>query len=319
MKMRMIAGCAALLTMVATGLPAVPALAQERSTTASEAGERAEAERELAEAQRKLEEAAREVAELSMQISGPVVDEIRRIHIAGPGRAMLGINVGNAEPGTQGARVISVSPGGPAAEAGVKAGDLIVAINGKPLASSRDLVSQMREVEPGEKVDLDLKRGATTELKVGVVTKPSQDMAFMAGWPGGFEWHGEGMPPLPHFLSGPFGDAELVSMTPGLGRYFGTDKGLLVVHAPGATGADLEDGDVILSIAGREPQNPGHALRILGSYQPGETVELKVLRLKKERAVKLTVPEGPRIETRVKRVAPLAPPAPPPRPADKPL
>jgi S1-C subfamily serine protease len=230
--------------------------------------------------------------------------------------------VGNAEPGAKGAKVISVSPGGPAAEAGVKAGDLIVSINGKQLGSSRDLIFQMRQVEPGETVDLLLKRGATTELKVGVVTKPSEEMVFVGGGPGAFGWQGEGMPPLPHFLSGPFGDAELVSMSPGLGRYFGTDKGLLVVHAPKATGADLEDGDVILAIGGREPQNPGHALRILGSYQPGEAVELKVLRQKKERTVKLTVPEGPQIERHIRMVAPPAPPAPPvppARPDDKPL
>jgi len=319
MKTRLTASCVVLLILAAA---VAPAMAQQEEGAQEAARERAEAERELAEAQRRLEEAAREVAELSMQISGPVVEEIRRIHVAGPGRAMLGINVGNAEPGINGAKVISVSPGGPAAEAGVKAGDLIVAINGKQLGSSRDLIFQMRQVEPGDSVDLDLKRGATTELKVGVVTKPSEEMVFVGGGPGGFEWQGEGMPPLPHFLSGPFGDAELVPMSPGLGRYFGTDKGLLVVHAPKATGTDLEDGDVILAIGGREPQNPGHALRILGSYQPGETVELKVLRQKKERTVKLTVPEGPRIERHIRMVAPPAPPAapaPPARPGDKPL
>jgi predicted metalloprotease with PDZ domain len=309
------AGCLVLLMLAGA---AVPAIAQQGSGSEPAARERAEAERELAEAQRRLEEAAREVAELSMQISGPVVEEIRRIHVAGPGRAMLGVNVGNAEPGVNGAKVISVSPGGPAAEAGVKAGDLIVAINGKQLGSSRDLITEMRRVEPGDTVDLDLRRGGSTELKVGVETKPSEEMVFFGGGPGGpggLEWQEEGMPPLPHFLSGPFGDAELVPMSPGLGRYFGTDKGLLVVHAPKATGTDLEDGDVILAIGGREPQNPGHALRILGSYQPGETVELKVLRQKKERTVKLTVPEGPRIERHIRMVAPPAPPAPPPRAA----
>ena len=319
MKTRWMASCVLLLMLAAA---VAPVMAQQAGGAEAAARERAEAERELAEAQRRLEEAAREVAELSMQISGPVVEEIRRIHVAGPGRAMLGVNVGNAEPGVNGAKVIGVSPGGPAAEAGVKAGDLIVAINGKQLGSSRDLVFQMRQVEPGDTVDLDLKRGPTTELKVGVVTKPSEEMVFAGGGPGGLEWQQEGMPPLPHFLSGPFGDAELASMSPGLGRYFGTDKGLLVVHAPKATGADLEDGDVILAIGGREPQNPGHALRILGSYQPGEAVELKVLRQKKERTVKLTVPEGPQIERHIRMVAPPAPPAPPvppARPADKPL
>ena len=47
---------------------------------------------------------------------------------------------------------------------------------------------------------------------------------------------------------------ELVPVTPKLGQYFGTDKGLLVVRAPPAPGAGLEEGDVILTIGGRTPR-----------------------------------------------------------------
>ena len=321
MKPSTLMACAVIAWMSAAPL----AFAQD-AAQAAEQRELAEAQRELADAQRKLEEAAQEVAELSMKVSGPMVEEIRRIHLAGPGRAVLGINVGNAEPGVNGARVVSVSPGGPAAEAGVKAGDLVVAFNGKSLASGRELVESMKGVEPGERVDLLLRRdGGKTEVKVGVVTRPSDELFFVGRHPGGLSWIEEGMPPVGMLMSGPFGDTELVPMTPGLGRYFGTEKGLLLVHTPDSIGADLEDGDVILSIGGREPQNPGHALRILGSYQPGESVELKVLRQRKERTVKVTVPEGPRIERHIRMMAPPAPPspparpAPPPRPADKPL
>jgi S1-C subfamily serine protease len=82
-----------------------------------------------------------------------------------------------------------------------------------------------------------------------------------------------------------------VTLTPQLGRYFGVDKGVLVVR--GATDGDfrLEDGDVILSIDGREPTSGSHATRILGSYQPGEKVTIKIMRDHKAMSVETTIPD----------------------------
>ena len=300
---RLVAGCALLACLAATG----PALAQD-------AVAQQERERALADAQRRLEEAAREVAELSLEMSGPVIEEVRKIRIEGPGKAMLGVNIDDAGPGSEGVRVVSVSPGGPAEAAGVKSGDVITALDGKPLGSGRDLVARMRGVEPGQTVNLELRRDGKN-VKAAVVAKPREEMLLIGYGPGGHLGM-QGMPPIAHFMMGPFGDMELVPMTPGLGHYFGTDKGLLVVRAPGTEGDSLEDGDVILAIGGREPQGPGHALRILGSYQPNETVEVKVLRRKAERTVKLQVPDRPNIERHIERrlvprPVPPAPPAPP--------
>ncbi len=290
-------------TLACAAVPVATAQDQERESAEAE---RVEAEKALAQAQLELEEAARQVAELSMQLHDPDIRQIRRIEIRGSDRAMLGINIGSAEPGTDGVRVISVSPGGPAAEAGVQAGDLVVAIDGRKVNSGRDLIDNMRSVEPGQKVALDLRR-AGKQVTLAVIARPAADMVF-SGEPG-MAGHGlHGMPPMPHFLVGPWGDAELVEMTPALGRYFGTDKGLLLVRAPSEVGADLEEGDVILSIGGREPQNAGHALRILGSYQPGETIDLRLLRQKKERTVRITVPERPAMKHHVIVPPPPAPP-----------
>ena len=81
-----------------------------------------------------------------------------------------------------------------------------------------------------------------------------------------------------HWLLGGWGDAEFVTLTPQLGRYFGADKGVLVARAPEDAALGLQDGDVIVAIGGREPQDGRHAMRILRSYQPGEPVELRILR-----------------------------------------
>jgi len=276
--------------------------------------DRADAQRELAEAQRQLEQAAREVARLSAKISGPLVQEIRRIHVGAPDRPMLGVNIGRSEPGTEGVRVLSVSPGGPAAEAGVLAGDLIVALGDRKLRTNRDLIVGMQALEAGEKVKLGVVRGGERK-DVYVEPRPAEELLFL-GEPG---MHGlpppgaHGLPGMlrgahfAHFLLGPWGDAEFLAVTPGLGRYFGTDKGLLVVRPPEVAGGELQEGDVILAIGGREPQDPGHALRILASYQPGETVELVLMRDRKRREVVLRIPDDA-------GAAASVPPLPPPPP-----
>jgi S1-C subfamily serine protease len=81
-----------------------------------------------------------------------------------------------------------------------------------------------------------------------------------------------------------------------------------VVKAPPAAqgAAGLEEGDVILSIGGRTPENPRHAFRILGSYQPGEKVKFDVLRQRKRLALDVQMPD-------VDPVNPGFRPGPPPR------
>ena len=118
--------------------------------------EEASPEERLQDAQRRLEDAAREVAELSGEAAGPRAFREFEFAVRGPRRAMLGVNVGGAEPNGGGVRVDGVSPGGPAAEAGVKAGDVIVAIDAKPVTTGRELVRAMEAIEPGEKVELGL-------------------------------------------------------------------------------------------------------------------------------------------------------------------
>lgn len=295
---------------IALAFVAAPALGQAKE---DESAAMAEQRARLEDAQRRLEEAAREVAELSADVYGPALRDVLRLRTGSPRRAMLGINLGSAEPGTRGVRVVSVSPGGPAAEAGVLPGDVIVAIDGQPVEQGRDLTTRMREVEPGQKVALGLRRDGR-DRELFIVARP----ADLARWTGEAGVPGPGVPPVPpvpeagHFLLRGFADAELVALTPKLGRYFGTDKGVLVLRVPPGAGVGLEEGDVILDIGGRAPDSGGHALRILGSYQPGDKVPLRIMRDRKPRDLVIELPSGP--PPRGVRVGPQ--PAPPPPPAN---
>lgn len=272
----------------------------------------AKAEKSLEEARRKLEEAAREVAELSMEASGDM--EIIRHMRSNGRRAMLGINIGPGEGAAgKGVKVVGVTPGGPADQAGLMAGDVITSVGGTSLAadsaeeSNRLLVKFMRKAEPGEDIKLVYERDGKSR-DATVRSKASDAMAFgfvapRAGrniWIDGadapnvnVEVFEDGMPhrrwDVEFFRS--WAGMELVNLTKELGDYFGTDEGLLVVRGPGQEGMDIRDGDVIKQIDGRTPESPSHAMRILRSYQPGEKVTVQLIRKKKKTKVEITLPE----------------------------
>lgn len=305
-----------------------------QAAVAAEPADRAAVEKDLAAARARLDTAAREVADLSQQLYGDDArDAMRRVHGHGPQGAMLGINVGGDQSRDDGVQVVGVSPSGPAQAAGLKAGDVIVAVDGKPLkragdrSPSRQLIDYMRGVKPGQAVKVDYLRDGKRMTAAVAATPAMPPMAMlmherMEMLPGM-----EGMLPLRMLdflgMGHAFGDLELAPVSPRLGQYFGTDKGVLVVRAPAGTGFKLEDGDVILAIDGRVPEDPRHALRILGSYQPGEKVRLDVLRSRKRLTVEGALPdrdpaEGPRARPLAPR--PPAPPAnpmpPPPKASD---
>jgi S1-C subfamily serine protease len=294
----------AIMAAAALGGAVAPAAAQSADPEALE--------QRLADAQRRLEDAAREVAELSGDAAAAGHREFE-IFLPGPRRAMLGVNLGGTEPDGGGVRVEGVSPGGPAAEAGVKAGDVIVAIQSKPVATGRELVKAMEAVEPGQKVALELRRDGKP-VKLSVEARPL-DRVIMAG-PGMMMPGLPAMPPMhgmeivkdTHWLLNEWGDAELVTLTPGLGRYFGADKGVLVAHAPQGSVFGLQDGDVIVAIGGREPQSGRHAMRILRSYQPGESVELRILRDRRAQTLNAKVPARSGNDVLQRRIVPPAPP-----------
>jgi serine protease Do len=57
-------------------------------------------------------------------------------------------------PKPDGALVSNVEPGGPAAQAGVQAGDVVLAINGSDLSDSADLLMTVAKMRPGRRIDL---------------------------------------------------------------------------------------------------------------------------------------------------------------------
>jgi S1-C subfamily serine protease len=300
-----------------------------------------EAERSMEAAKRQLEEALRnlrdqkgyapqlnEAIRLLRESQRDWTDAARRLQIRGLNdgrgwialagdRPRMGVYVdtdADAARDSIGAGLSGVTPGGPAAEAGLQVGDIITRVDGESLASTsrRDrpgdkLIRIISDHEPGDTLRVEYRRDGQTRT-ANVVVRDTGLTGYSFGFGGGdsarvFRFE-ESLPrtfvqppridvetPLLRFLPRGWLDMELVTLNEELGSYFGTTQGVLVVRAPEETSLNLRSGDVILDIDGREPSSPSHALRIMRSYEPGETMRIEVMRDKRRQTITATVPE----------------------------
>jgi putative serine protease PepD len=87
-------------------------------------------------------------------------------------RPYLGVSTSAAAGG---ARVQEATAGGPAADAGVRAGDVIVAVDGETVREPDDVASAIQDRRPGDTVELEIERGGDRRtLDVELGTRPGQ-------------------------------------------------------------------------------------------------------------------------------------------------
>jgi C-terminal processing protease CtpA/Prc len=287
------------------GLTLAVLVTQVRAADAPAQASRDQIERQLQKAQERLDQAAREVADHSMKLSNQFSFDMEPWMRRDSPRAMLGINIGMHVPGSpsvnDGVQIVSVSPGGPADVAGLKANDVIVSFGGKVLrgeaghSPDQILSTLMFDAKAAEPITVEYRRDGKL-LKAQIVPK-SFPTFLSESMEHGLQGLGEKLyelnPAMKRRDSRGLGSAELLELSPALGRYFGIDKGLLVVRAPQDARLNLQDGDVILDIDGRVPTGSAHALQILDSYREGEKLKLHIMRQQKHVELPIEIPKDP--------------------------
>lgn len=265
-----------------------------------------------ASAQRTVDSARRVDQKMTVTIS-PDRDLVQ---ILSTRRGLMGITVSiEPEPTDSiGALVDAVTPGSPASRSGIRTGDVILRVNGQGLAAlarqhgkaspGMVLVELSAGMDAGDTARLEYRRG-TAVRRADVVLEPMPQ--FISRVPFEMEWRGQ-LTPLPRDPSqvveaeppwvGPnspggaimlyrtrMAELELAPMNPGLGQYFGTPRGVLVINVPDGSRLNLRPGDVVLSVDGRRVASPDQLFRVLLSYGNGEELSLEIMRMKRREVV----------------------------------
>jgi serine protease Do len=144
-------------------------------------------------------------------------------------------------PRPQGALVASVESGGPADKAGLKTGDVILAMDGKPVERSNELPPRVANVKPGTKTTFDVWRDGKKQQIAVTVGELKGDKVAAAG------------PEAPKEAAntGKLGLA-LRQLTEAERRQLDGAQGLVVEEASGAAArAGIQAGDLVTAINGK--------------------------------------------------------------------
>jgi S1-C subfamily serine protease len=305
----------AMLLVTASG-----AAAQEREMTEQQ---RRELEQKLDQLRQEMREVERQLGRVRREMVFVQPREAPMAFTIAMGRPRLGVIVKtDRDPATDsiGAVLEAVTPEGPAAKAGLQSGDIVVTFDGQRLvmgtgSPGERLIDLAGDMEEGDTVRLAIRRGKEAKT-VTVVPKKVDDLAYayqfnmadsamdrarralertMVVAPR-VEVRGERPEAMVWSIreSARWSDMELTTLDAELGGYFGTTEGLLVVRAPRDSLLGLKSGDVILRIGGRVPSSPSHAVRIIGSYDPGDEIRVDVMRNRRQMELKAIVPERER-------------------------
>ncbi|MFO0807423.1 MAG: PDZ domain-containing protein [Gemmataceae bacterium] len=109
-----------------------------------------------------------------------------------PSNAYVGISGDGTDDGY---KLTELPADGPAAKAGLKAGDILMAFDGKPVKGTGDITEIMRSKKVGDKIKVKFKRGeeGEKEVEITVATRPTQ----------GGGGRGGNAPPSPGFRGEP--------------------------------------------------------------------------------------------------------------------
>jgi len=194
-------------------------------------------------------------------------------------RGYLGVTIQNVGedlaksfnlPDSKGALVSGVADDSPASKAGLKAGDFIVSVDGKKVASVNELRNEVANIEPGKSVKLEYYReGKKDKADVKIEVQPK-------------EMAGIGAETKPEAAKVDKFGIKVSGMSAELAQKYGykeTAKGVIVTAVDSASDAaekGLQEGQTILQAGGKDISTPEELEKALSSKDAANGIRLLV-------------------------------------------
>ena len=200
----------------------------------------------------------------------------------------------------EGVEITMVDQDAPAGKAGLKEGDVILALNGQPVESVEQLKRMIHEIPPGREVTLGVSRNGQPLTLKATLADRRKVFPMVAGGPIHVE-----IPPMPAMPEMDFPSvivhyplrAGLIveSLTPQLGEYFGVKngEGVLVRSVQKgslAEAAGFKAGDVIVRVGNTQIHDISDWRMAMRDHRGGP-VSIGVMREKHEQTLSLKMPE----------------------------
>ena len=181
----------------------------------------------------------------------------------------------------------------PAAEGGLKAGDVLILFDGKPVEDGDDLTFFLRQSTPGDRVNLEWVRGG--ERRKGVVKLGSRDEPDVK-----VKVLGKEIATINLDDSAFLGIGSL-SINDNLLKHFAVKEGHgilidAVVKGSPAERAGVRVGDVLVELDGHAVESPGRLRRLLEDLKPGDKVRLRLVRDRQSLVVDVVLADRDRAE-----------------------
>ncbi|WP_448203310.1 DegQ family serine endoprotease [Azospirillum sp. sgz302134] len=167
--------------------------------------------------------------------------------------------VGLSQP--KGALVAEVTPGSPAAKAGLRQGDVILAYGGKPVDTLRDLTRRVAETKAGDKVDMTVMRqGKETTVSANIAPLPAeQQVASNEGAPA----DSQAVETVKGLKLAPLDEAARQR----LGLEDGVKGVVVTAVSPKAGDVPVRPGDVIVKVGDRTVTSPADVTKSLAEAE----------------------------------------------------